>query len=561
MNNLKEKLQNIPTSSGCYLYKNKAGQIIYVGKAKDLKKRVLSYFNKKDHDGKTEKLVSEVFDLEYIVTKTEVEALLLEARLIRENKPKYNIDLKNSIRYAYLKLTTEKFPRLLSVRKTDNKGKFFGPYTDGSARARIMLLAVKMFKIRTCTKMPKKACLQYYIGNCQAPCEKFISENDYQKNIKQAEMFLKGDIKKLVHEVESRIKEFSNKENYEQAIIYRDQLKAIEILQDRQKVDLYKKTDQDIINFIQVGDVLRLQLFHIKKGAVLNKEEFELNIVGAQDFEPLPTDLKRCPTPLKGVGHPPLLTDFVKQYYATSDIPHEIILPEKLLEQDLIKKYLAKLAKRKVEIIIPKQGIRKELLEMVKENLILSLENKNQPLVDLRDKLNLAVLPRIIECFDVSNLGATNIVGSMVRFVDGLADKNNYRKFKIKSKDSQDDFASMAEIVGRRYGRMIGGGAIKGSASNLEAEPLGINAELPDLIMVDGGLGQLHSAFEELKSLNLSIPIIGLAKKEELIYTLGTTRPIRLSDKTPALKLLQKIRDEAHRFVIGFQRSKRKIII
>lgn len=520
MHKLDHKIKNIPHSPGCYIYKNKTGKIIYVGKAKDLKKRVSSYFQKKDNDVKTNSLVKEIFDIEYFATDNEIEALLLEARLIRDNKPKYNIDLKDSIRYAYLKITDEKFPRLISTRRVDGKGKFFGPYADGSARARIALMAIKMFKIRTCKKMPKQACLQYHIGNCLAPCAGLISREDYLKNIKDAELFLKGDVKKLAQNLKSQMKSASDKENYERAKIFHEQIKSLEILEEKQKVDLLKKVNQDVINFIIHKNRFFLQIFHIKRGTILNKEKFEFKNEGEEEK---------------------ILTAFVKQYYATKDIPHEIILSAKLHQQNLIKKYLEKLGSRKVEILIPQKGVKKELLEMVKNNLILSLKPENQPLFDLENKLNLKSFPQTIECFDISNIGSTNIVGSMVCFKDGKPSKDNYRKFKIKYQKGQNDFAAMAEIVFRRY-------------SHLKEKKL----DLPDLIIVDGGLGQLHAAQNELDKLNLKIPIIGLAKKEENVYTLKNSLPIKLDKKSESLKLLQRIRDEAHRFAIIFHRKKRR---
>lgn len=301
-------------------------------------------------------------------------------------------------------------------------------------------------------------------------------------------------------------------------IIY-DQLKSLEILEEKQKVDLIKKVNQDFVNFIIYKNSFFLQIFHIKRGTILNKEKFEFKNDGEEGK---------------------ILTDFIKQYYATKDIPHEIILPIRLQQQNLIKKYLEKLGKRKVEILIPQKGTKKELLEMVKTNLILSLKPENQPMFDLENKLNLKSLPEIIECFDISNIGSTNIVGSMVCFKDGKPSKDDYRKFKIKNQKEQNDFAAMAEIVSRRY-------------SYIKQKKL----KFPDLIIVDGGLGQLHSAQNELKKLKLKIPIIGLAKREENVYTLNNSLPIKLDKKSESLKLLRRIRDEAHRFAIGFHRQKR----
>lgn len=519
MSVLSQKLAKAPHNPGCYLFKDKDGDVVYIGKAKDIKKRVSSYWRKDIQDIKTKSLVKSIRDVSFFVTDNEVEAFLLEASLIKKYQPKYNIELKSGVRYAYIKITNDKFPKLETVRAIKKGDKVFGPYAVGSSRQETIRLANSLFKLRVCKKLPKTACLLYHIKQCSAPCIGKISEADYQKNVSKAEMILKGKTSDLVKKLQQEMRDYSSKLNYELAKIRRDQISALENITQRQKVQLQKRYNQDVINYKNVMNKLVVQLFNINKGIISGRKEFKIRIPIAEEN----------------------ITDFIRQYYYINDIPSEIILPEVLEEKSLIEEYLTKLAKVKVQITVPQKGDKLKLLDLVKKNIEVGLKLGENNLIELQNKLNLPNLPRVIEAFDVSNLGPTDVVGSMVQFRDGKPDKDNYRRFKIKTFKGQSDFDAMKEIIYRRYYKITKE-----------------KTKLPDLIMVDGGKPQLTAAITSLRELGLQIPLIALAKKEEEIYTLNNQYPIKLSKKSASLKLLQRIRDEAHRFAINYQRLLRQ---
>jgi excinuclease ABC subunit C len=525
MVSLKEKIANLPTAAGCYLYKNKVGKVVYVGKAKNLKRRVSSYFQKNHPDVKTRALVKIIVDLDFVVTDNEVEALLLEAKLIKQHQPPYNILLKEGQRYAYLKITEEKFPRLLTVRELIAGQRVFGPYVSGETRRQTVQLANSLFKLRVCKKMPKTPCLLYHIKQCSAPCIDKITVNEYAANIHKVELLLKGQTKKLIGNLQQEMKELASQQEYEQAKIRRDQLMVLQNLAERQKVSLPKDYDQDVLNYVVAGRELIIQLFNIWKGEISRRQEFRLL-------------LKKNPFAEAGLSWQ--LASFVKQYYYQQEIPQEIILPENLPEQLAIRKYLSKVSGRAVRLTVPKQGIKKELLALVKNNLLLSANLGEPVLLELQNALQLPTLPRWIECFDISQIQGSNAVGSMVCFRDGRPDKNNYRHFIIKSVQGQNDFAMMKEIIQRRYSRLAREKSV-----------------WPDLILVDGGRPQLSAALQALRELGLALPVAALAKKEEELYTIGNQYPVRLSKKSAALKLVQRLRDQAHHFAISFHRQRR----
>lgn len=515
---LKQKIKELPLKPGVYIYKDAAGKIIYVGKAKELRKRVSSYFAK-EHADKTALLVKDIVNLEFIVTDNEIEALILEARLIRQHRPTYNIDLKDGVRYAHLKITAEPFPRLLTVRKVDkDKAQYFGPYTDGTAREYSARLLRSIFKIRTCgPKLPSKVCLQFYIGNCDAPCINNISQEDYHNNIASAGSVLKGQTKKVIKQLEQDMVHFSERKLYEQARMRRDQIRSLQKFSQQRKIAMYRSYNEDALHYIQTSDKIYLQLFKVEKGQISGKQEFTFDL---QDE---------------------VVESFIRQYYATNEIPDLLLVPHELGDHSLIEAYLTKLKGKQVEIRVPKAGSKKKLLDMVYRNIVYAISQEDQALVDLRDLLNLPGLPHVIECFDISTILGEYTVASMVQFRGGKPDRSQYRRFRIKTVQQQDDFASMAEVVHRRYKRL------------LEEK-----RELPNLIVIDGGRGQLNAAWQALKGLNLHIPIIGLAKKEEEIYRLEDIEPLKLSKKQKSLQVLQRIRDEAHRFAITYHRLLRK---
>lgn len=516
---LRHKLKHLPLGPGVYHFKDAAGELLYIGKAKSLKKRVSSYFVKSHPDEKTRLLVRAIADVEVITTKTETEAFLLEASLIRQHKPPYNIDLKESAgRYAYLKMTDEEFPRLVVARNADDKkdGTIFGPYASAAVRREAQYLARTTFKLRTCRKLPKRACLLYHINLCDAPCIKNISKADYQANVKKAEEFLRGNTGELKKQLEAEMKRFAGEMKYEQAKVRRDQIAAIEGLQERQAIDLPKGYDQDVFAYVVTPERMIVQSFNVVQGLVSGKKEFTAQ---SDDF-----------------------SEFLRRYYDANAIPEEVIIPERLDDQESLAAYLSERKGRKVAITVPQKGSKKDLLELLQQNLEISAKVGNAVLYELQQTLNLPTLPRCIEMFDISHLGGTEIVASMVQFVDAQPHKNEYRKFKMYTVRDNDDFASMREVVGRRYKRILAEGK-----------------KLPDLIVVDGGRGQLSSALSVLQDLGVTTPLIALAKREEEIYTVGRRFPVRLSKQSESLKLLQRIRDEAHRFAITYQRKRRSM--
>lgn len=505
---------NIPESPGCYLYLDKNKKIIYVGKAKNLKKRVSSYFKNKYLDSKTQALVSNIKEIDFIVTNSEVEALILENSLIKKNKPKYNIDLKDSKGYAYIHLTDEKFPRYLIARNKKNKGKYFGPFISAQGRDYILQLINKTFKLRTCKKLPKRKCLRYDIGICSAPCINKISKDEYEKDVKEAELVLKGKTKELEKKLEEKMNKYSKKQEFEKALVAREKILAIQYLKEKQNVKREKKYDEDILNYLVKDETVYLMLFNIYKGTLENKKEFTFQF--KENF----------------------LDEFLLRYYSENEIPKKIIIAKKV--DDSIQDYLKKIKKSKVELLVPKKGELKDLLELVKRNIEIHYFGDIEKLEELKKKLRLQKNPNVIECFDISHLGGTEIVASMVQFRGGKPDKTNYRKYRIKTSQKNDDFAAMREVVQRRYSR-------------LQKE----KKEFPDLIVIDGGLGQLNSSLKSLKEIGIKIPIISLAKKFEEVYIPGIEFPLRFDPKNKARLLLEAIRDEAHRFAVKFQRERR----
>jgi len=508
-------LEALPHLPGCYLFKDEEGSVLYVGKAKDLKKRVSSYFRKRDHDPKTENLVRAAKGLDFIVTNTEVEALLLENTLIKKHWPRYNIALKDSKRYACIHLTDEKFPRIRLARKKVGGGDYFGPFVSARERDYIYEVVRKTFQLRTCKKLPKRACLRYHMGACSGPCIGKIPAEEYGEKVKKAASVLKGNIKELIESLECEMKELAAKQQFEQAMELRDEIAALEFLQEKQNVERQKKHDEDILNYLVRDDTVYLMLFKVYKGTLEDKQDYVFAY--GEDF----------------------LEEFLVQYYSENEPPGELIVPEPL-DESLVD-FLAHVKGKKVKVTVPKQGEKKELLDLAGKNVEIGFFGDRKKLEALQEKLSLPKAPNVIECFDISHLSGTSTVGSMVQFRGGRPDKHNYRRFKIQSVEGIDDFASIAEVVRRRYTRLLED-----------------KHELPDLIIIDGGKGQLSSAFQELRKLRLRVPIISIAKREEEIYVPGLKAPLPIKKDEKASLFVQEIRDEAHRFAITYNRLLRQ---
>ncbi len=510
-------LADLPGDPGCYLFRNADGIIIYIGKAKNLKKRVSSYFQKTDHNPKTSLMVSEAVSLDFIITGSEVEALILENTLIKKHQPKYNIDLKDAKSYAFIQISDEPFPRIGIARYRGGKkeGTLYGPFVSAAERDQILSFIKHTFHLRTCRKMTKRACLRSHMGTCLAPCKGEISEQEYQNQVHQADLLLKGRNQDLTDELRAGMNRCAAEEMFEQALVIRDQIAAIDRLSERQYVQRQKQANEHIINFQVAGETVYLILFTIERGTLTSKEEFVFP--ETEDF----------------------LEEFIIQYYAGAQPPHDLILP--VLPDPSVQEYLSSIRGSRVTITVPKQGDKKHLLDLVSRNIEASFFSGKIRLIELGEALRLSSPPEVIECFDISHLSGTGTVGSMVSFRDGKPDKKNYRRFRIKTVEGIDDYSSIGEVVRRRYSRLV-----------RDEQPL------PDLIIIDGGPGQLHAAAGQLADLNLNIPLISIAKREEEIYLKGRASPLPISKKSPASLLVQEIRDEAHRFAITYQRQIRR---
>jgi excinuclease ABC subunit C len=508
----------IPREPGVYIFKDEKDQILYVGKAKDLRSRVSNYFSKSSHPIKTVQLVSKVRFIDWIVLNNEVEAFLLENKLIKQHSPKYNIMLKDSKTYAYIAITKEKFPRVLTTRRPSSKQESFGPYTDGFMRQDLQRLVQRVFKIRTCKTFPKRACLNYHIGLCNAPCVGNVSREQYADQVEDARSFLRGNYKETIASLKEQMRADSNNHRFEHALELRNQIASIELLNRRQIVDSQKRFDQDVMVFRKDGDKLSVVQMGVRKGVLLGKKDFAVDM------------------------QPQVEQEFLKAFYSSNQIPREIILNEPCWEDESERHALEEMLSVKrngpVSLAVPVKGEKLELVRLAEKNFA---SPEGTALEDLRSSLNLPAMPHIIECFDVSNLGTEHMVSGMVRFVDGKPSKSSYRKFKL-SADGQDDFAGINEVVHRRYSR-------------LSKE----KAQLPDLIMVDGGAGQVSAASSALNELGLRIPLIGLAKENEEIYVTGESEP-KIFPKGGRMMLLRRqIRDETHRFSIGYNIKRRQM--
>ena len=533
---IKNALAVLPEKPGVYLMHDAEGKVIYVGKAVVLKNRVRSYFrNLASHTPKVRAMVAKIAEIETIITSSEVEALILECNLIKKYRPRYNISLKDDKSYPYLKVTMqEDFPRLHMTRRLMRDGaKYYGPYADAGAMYETMKLLKTMFPLRTCRKMnPDRPCLNYHIKRCLAPCAGYVSKDEYGKMIKSVCMVLDGRTTELERDLKQRMQQAAEEYAFEEAARLRDQLQAVERLNESQKAVTNNGGDMDIIGFAQDMTGNCLQIFFVRKGKLIGRDNFFL-----QDGGEAPQEV---------------LTAFIKQYYNEATfIPREIVLPQlpRAEEQQLIELWLREKAERKVELLTPQRGVKRELLQLANDNALkllqerlrkgsLSLKNDEQAAEELQQALGLAHSLERMDCFDISHTQGSETVASMVVFRNGSISKKDYRKYKIVSAEGKpDDFKSMQEVVYRRY-------------KDYE--------DLPNLVVIDGGKGQLSSALEVIRGLGLAdLPVVGLAKREEEIFIPHQSTSILLDRDSAALHLIQRIRDEAHRFAITFHRKLR----
>lgn len=524
---LKQKLAILPDQPGCYLMKDRQGTIIYVGKAKVLKNRVRSYFTG-SHDGKTQRLVSEIEDFEYIVTSSDLEAFILELNLIKTHDPKYNIMLKDDKTYPYIKITNEKHPRLLIVRKVKkDNGKYFGPYPNSFAANETKKLLDRLYPLRKCTNLPNRVCLYYHLGQCLAPCVKEVEKDQYQEIIQDITSFLNGGYGEVKEELNTKMLDAAEKLEFERAKEYRDQITHIETVMERQKITLTDLTNRDVFGYAVDKGWMCIQVFFVRQGKLIERDVSLFPIYRDPEEE--------------------FLT-FVGRFYEQAEHikPKEIFIPTNI-EGDLLATVLD------VKVTIPQRGKKKELVDLASKNAQIAISEKFQLLErqekrtigaceELGNAMNIAI-PLRIESFDNSHIFGADAVSAMVVFIDGKPSKKEYRKYKIQVAAKHDDYGAMREVIRRRYTRVLRDGL-----------------SLPDLIVIDGGKGQMEVAREILEDeLGLDIPIAGLAKDDkhqtsQLLYG-SPPEIIPLKRTSEAFYLLQRIQDEVHRFAITFHRQ------
>lgn len=541
---LDEKLALLPSVPGCYLHKDKQGKIIYIGKAKSLRNRVRQYFqNSRSHDAKTTELVSRIHDFEYIVTDTELEALVLESNLIKLHRPKYNVMLKDDKQYPHLKLTLyEDFPRVVKTRRVVEDGSYYsGPYLPASLADGTLKIINQFFQLRTCdieiNGKRDRPCLEYHIKRCLGPCVSGLcTKTEYKEAVRDVKLFLEGKNADLIKSLEERMEKASNELRFEQAAKYRDQIRVVKRLGGEQKMMLARGADIDIFGYYREGKRLALQLFTMREGKIIGRREFFWEDV-AEPFEPSS-----------------FMGEAIKQYYALGNyVPEEVYTPVDFEDRPVLQEYLQMRRGGRVQIVDPKRGMKRDLIDLVEKNALYSFEQRfrvvkpdmNLVLMELQDALELPRFPARIECFDISNIqGAENVAG-MVVCDNGAMNRSEYRRFKIRSVEGEpDDFASMYEAVYRRYRRL-----------------LDESKQLPDLVLIDGGKGQLKAAAQALSELDLeALPTASIAKREEIIFVKGReSSPIRLERSSPVLKLIQMIRDETHRSAVTYHRKRREM--
>jgi excinuclease ABC subunit C len=531
---LEKKLNRLPDSPGVYLLKDEKKEVLYVGKALSLKKRVRSYFQRTSFSPRIHSLVSQIKDLEWLITDSEAEAFLLESNLIKHHRPRYNIQLRDDKSYPYIKLTTyESFPRVFLTRNPKEDGAlYFGPYTNVKAARKSLGLIQRLFPLRRCKgkfKLRSRPCLNYHIKECSGPCVKKISSREYASLTRGVSLFLQGHYESLLSQLEKEMEEASRNEKFERAAKLRDLIRAIHRIGQTQKVASFPGGDRDLIGVAYNSEEACVVVFQIREGKVVGKKHFLLKI-GQED---------------EGKD---ILTFFIKQYYAkVSFVPPEVLLQYEITDQVAINRWLSERRGGKIKLDVPQRGKKVKLMRLVIKNarLILQQEKgreKNEALLQLKNYLDLKEKPSIIEGFDVSNIKGKEATGSVVVFREGKAEPSSYRRFKIKTVKGINDFAMLSEVVKRRYQRLL-----KESHS------------LPGLILIDGGKGQLSSCLKMLKQLGLGyISLVGLAKEFEEVYLPSRSLPLDIPHDSAALRLLQEIRDEAHRFAYSYHRKVRQ---
>ncbi len=544
---LDEKLQNLPDSPGVYMMKDGKGQVIYIGKALSLRNRVRSYFQKGSKGEKTEIMVRQIADLETIVTHTELEALALESNLIKKHKPRYNIILRDDKNYPYLRFDIKsEYPRLEVVRRIKKDGTlYFGPYVPSGGMWESLALIRRTFPIAPCKiefrdDRPARPCIQFQIGRCLAPCSGEADKAQYHDMVSQVRLFLEGKNRDLIDMLKRRMEEASANMEYERAAELRDRIAKIEGAFEKQKIISAGFENQDVIGMAGEAGRADIQTLFVRNGMLLGRKDFYLENV-------------------QGMPQEEVLNDFLRQFYSKDMIvPQEILLPLEVRDREVLEGWLSEKRGSRVEMFVPQRGRKRELVQMASDNAaqslrehVLSRRSKEKILALLQEELGLANLPRRIEAFDISNIQGTESVASMVTFENNLPDKRNYKRFRIRTVEGANDFASMAEVVGRRYAKAKEEG------------------NLPDLIVIDGGMGQLNAALDVLREMGVDGPdVVGLAKARsgeegsrrefERVFLPGVEEPVILDPASATTHLIARVRDEAHRFAVTYHRKLRE---
>lgn len=550
-----ERLTAVPTKPGIYIMRGAKGQVLYVGKSSSLRNRLRSYFsNPKSHVGKTRDLVAAIKDFEYIVTESEQEALLLENSLIKKHQPRFNVRLKDDKTYPYIKVDlSEDFPRVYITRRTANDGsRYFGPFASAGSVRKTLDLLNRLFPYRTCTKTitgtDERPCLEFHIKRCNAPCTGYASKAEYRDVIEQVLMFLDGNTREVVREIKGAMGDASESLEFERAAALRDRLRAIERVYEGQKVVGMGRENLDAIALATAHDEAWVEIFFIRQGNLVGRDHFIMQ--GTRD---------------SSVAE--IVGQFVQQFYdSASYVPRTVLVPEPIEDSEILESWLAGRRDGPVSFATPQRGAKRKLVEMVGENAAQGLEQlkikllsndslMQQAVTELEEQLNLPRPPRRIECYDISHIQGTNVVASMSVFTDGKPNSSQYRRFKMKHTQNNDDFASMQEVLTRRFKRLAAANEARAKGEDPDAKSFG---ETPDLVLIDGGKGQLSAAQETMLQLGVvDVPLASLAKKEEEIFLPDSPEPVVLPRNSQALFLVQRARDEAHRFAVTYHRNLR----
>ncbi len=554
-----EQVKLMPKLPGCYQYYDAKGEVIYVGKAKNLFNRVKSYFTSNDSI-KVNVMVPKIAKIECIVVDSEVEALILEAELIKKYKPRYNILLKDDKKFPYFLVTDEEYPRITVVRKANKnpqKGKYFGPYTDSRAMWATLELIGKIFPLKKC-KTPKftsRPCLYYDIGQCTAPCQKMISSEEYKKILKEAEMFLSGRQNELLTALENEMKKYSKNLEFEKAARYRNSYLDVKKTMEKQKiVSENTKVNQDFIGIVHEHNLYSVSILEIREGRLINKKDFDFSQYASAPKEDI---LEEDNKPIGQNDFSEVSKAVMREYYSIlndNDIPKSIILNALPDDKNIYEAWLSNRSGKKVMLQLPKNKKEEEILALAQKNAEFNIEqlklkefaalqnDYNEVGAYIQEKLGLKNFPHTIECYDISHIQGTNTVASRVFFENGMPKKSQYRRYKLRTikKGEVDDFKSMREVLSRRFKRIVSG-----------------DDTAPDLIIIDGGKGQLSSVYEIMKEFNLNIDLVSLAKREEEVFKPNISEPVIFPIKSPALHLFQRVRDEAHRFAVTYHKKLR----